>query len=70
LPLIRFLVPAITSDPDADHHSPFCSEAVSIANRLAGMAPVPMLPDRLVEPGDLARSLFYEYEVTFAKGQA
>ncbi len=67
LPLVRCFVPAVTSDVDADRHSPFCSEAVAIATRLGGLAPVPMLPDRLVEPGDLARSLFYEYTCTLAK---
>ena len=67
LPLIRALVPAVTSDADADRHSPFCSEAVSIATRKAGVAPVSMLPDQLVEPGDLGRSLFYEYLLTLAK---
>jgi hypothetical protein len=67
LPLLRALVPAVTADPDADCHSPFCSEAVSIATRLAGVAPVALLPDQLTEPGDLARSLFYEYALTLAK---
>ncbi len=66
LPLIRFLTPA-ESDRDAENHSPFCSEAVSIATRLAGVAPVANLPDRFVEPGDLARSLFYDYTLTLAK---
>ena len=67
LPLIRSLVPAVTSDTNADRHSPFCSEAVSIATRLAGVDPVPRLPDCLTEPGDLARSLFYDYTLTLAK---
>jgi len=67
LPLLRSLVPAVTSDRDADRHAPFCSEAVAIATRLAGLDPVPMLPARLTEPGDLARSLFYEYAFTLAK---
>ena len=67
LPLIRALVPAVTDDADADRHSPFCSEAVSIATRKAGIDPVPRLPDSLTEPGDLARSLFYDYTCTLAK---
>jgi hypothetical protein len=67
LPLIRSLVPVITSDDDADRHSPFCSEAVAIATRLGGQDPVPLLPARLTEPGDLARSLFYDYTCTLAK---
>ena len=66
-PLLRCLVPAVTNDGDAYRHSPFCSEAVSIATRLAGVDPVPMLPARLTEPGDLARSLFYDYVCTLAK---
>ena len=64
LPIVRAFVPAVTADADADRHAPFCSEAVSIATRLAGVQAVPNLPDRLVEPGDLARSLFYDYALT------
>ena len=69
LPLIRAAVPVVTSDTDADRHSPFCSEAYSIACHLAGVDMVPNLPARLTEPGDLARSLFVDYSCTLAKAQ-
>jgi len=64
LPLLRFLTPVNCDDDAADWHPPFCSEAVSIADRLAGVDPVPHLPDRLTEPGDLGRSLLYQYRAT------
>ncbi len=67
LPLIRCLIPVATDDDSADRHAPFCSEAVAIAARLAGVDVVPMLPDALTEPGDLARSLFFDYTLTLAK---
>jgi len=41
--------------------------ALTLADRLGGWVdPVPHLADRLVEPGDLARSLFYQYLFTLA----
>jgi hypothetical protein len=65
LPLIRFLVP-----PDMDDESngslPFCSQAVARACRAGGVDPVPNLPDRLTEPGDLARSAFFRYRFTLS----
>ena len=35
-----------------------------MAMRAGGVDPVPNLADRLTEPGDLARSAFYEYRFT------
>ena len=65
LPIVRFLTPVNCDDETEDWHPPFCSEAVSAACRKGGgVDPVPHLPDRLTEPGDLARSLFYEYRAT------
>ena len=64
LPLIWALTPVNCDDGSSDGHRPFCSEACSIAYRLGGVDPVPYLPDRLTEPGDLARSLFFEYRAT------
>jgi len=43
---------------------PYCSQAQAAADRFAGFDPVPHLADRLTEPGDLARSLFYKYRFT------
>lgn len=44
---------------------PYCSQAIALAERLGGgVDPVPNLPDRLTEPGDLARSSFYQYRFT------
>jgi hypothetical protein len=42
----------------------FCSEAQSLADQAGGVDPVPHLPARLTEPGDLARSTFYRYRFT------
>jgi hypothetical protein len=64
MPIVRWFIPVNYRDTDADNHAPFCSEARVIADRLAGVDPVPLLPDRLTEPGDLARSLFYRYRFT------
>jgi hypothetical protein len=55
------LLAGVPSDVDYDRAPPFCSQAVAIATRAGGVDPVPHLADRLTEPGDLARSLFYEY---------
>ncbi len=62
LPIWRFLVPAETDDAAADGRPPFCSQAVAAACRAGGVDPVPNLADRLTEPGDLARSSFFQYE--------
>ena len=43
-----------------------CAEARALADRYAGVDPVPFLNDRFVEPADLARSLFYRYQFSFA----
>ncbi|MBQ7110002.1 MAG: hypothetical protein IJO06_02175 [Thermoguttaceae bacterium] len=43
-----------------------CAEARALADRYAGVDPVPWLNDRFVEPADLARSPFYRYQFTFA----
>lgn len=43
-----------------------CAEARALADRYAGVDPVPFLNDRFVEPADLARSPFYRYQFTFA----
>ena len=64
LPVFRFLVAPEMDDAAADGWPPFCSQAVASATRAGGVDPVPNLADRLTEPGDLARSSFYEYRCT------
>jgi hypothetical protein len=56
--LMRILLP-VPKDDEADRYPPFCSEAVSIAVRAGGVDPVPGLGDRVTEPADLARSMFW-----------
>jgi len=66
LPLIRWFVKPDKND-DNDHgrkRPPFCSQAVVMAERAAGVDPVPNLSDRFTEPSDLARSPFYKYLFT------
>jgi hypothetical protein len=64
LPVFRFLVSPDTSDKESSAWPPFCSQAVAMADRAGGSDAVPNLADRLTEPGDLARSAFYEYRFT------
>jgi hypothetical protein len=64
LPACRFLAQPETSDLAKSAWPPFCSEAVALADRQGGVDPVPNLADRLTEPGDLARSSFYQYQFT------
>jgi hypothetical protein len=64
LPVVRFFVRPAMDDAETDTRPPFCSQAVSMADRAGGVDPVPNLADRMTEPGDLARSPFYEYVFT------
>jgi hypothetical protein len=64
LPAFRFLAHPDTNDLETSTWPPFCSQAVATATRAGGIDPVPNLADRLTEPGDLARSAFYEYRFT------
>jgi hypothetical protein len=66
LPVFRFLVRPDTNDLENSIWPPFCSQAVAMADRVGGIDPVPNLADRLTEPGDLARSAFFEYRFTLA----
>ena len=67
LPLIRCLVTPDTNDAAASTYPPFCSEACSRADRAGGgYDPVHNLADHITEPGDLARSPFYQYMFTLA----
>ena len=64
LPLLRFLVSPDVNDRENSTWPPFCSQAIAMADRAGGVDPVPNLADRLTEPGDLARSPFFEYRFT------
>ncbi len=66
LPVFRIFVRPDRSDDTALdlRRPPFCSQAVSMADRLAGVDPTPQLSDRFTEPADLARSPFYKYQFT------
>lgn len=58
---------ATQSRSEAMQHQPYCSQAVALADRLGGgVDPVPLLADRLTEPGDLSRSHLYEYKFTLS----
>jgi len=63
LPVVRLLVHPDTDDA-ANGSLPVCSQAVARACRAGGVDPVPNLADRLTEPGDLARSVFFRYRFT------
>jgi hypothetical protein len=64
LPILRLYVRPAVDDASTFSGPPFCSHLQALADRLAGFDPVPYLADRLVEPGDLARSIFYRYRFT------
>ena len=69
VPFVRFVLRPNTDDYEGDAEPkylrrPFCSQAVAMACRAGGCDPVPNLPDRLTEPGDLARSVFFKYRFT------
>ncbi len=77
MPLLRWLIPPATDDETNGAAARragarslplpapmFCSQAVAMAYRAGGIDPVPNLPDRLTEPGDLARSPLFRYRFT------
>jgi hypothetical protein len=64
MPAFRFLAQPDANDDATSNEPPFCSQAVAMADRTGGVDPVPNLADRLTEPGDLARSTFFEYRFT------
>lgn len=70
LPFFRLFFRPDRTDAAALEHdeSPFCSQAVAIAERLGGgVDPVPNLSDDYSEPADLARSPFYQYVFTLTR---
>lgn len=64
LPVVRFFVKPETDDQASVTWPPYCSQLQAMGDRAAGFDPVVNLADRMTEPGDLARSLFYEYQFT------
>lgn len=68
LPGVRLFAKPCVDDAHLAARPPFCSQAVVMAERLAGgVDPVPHLADRLTEPSDLAQSPFYEYQMTLTR---
>lgn len=61
---LRWLVRPNLDDEANGSGPPFCSQAVATATRAGGVDPVRNAADRITEPGDLARSLFYGYRGT------
>ncbi len=67
--LARLWVRPSQNDEELSRHAPFCSQAIMMAERLAGgVDPVPWLADHSTEPSDLARSPFYRYRFTLTDG--
>ncbi len=65
LPVVRWFVRPDIDDDARDRRPPFCSQACAMAYRIGGgVDPVENLADRLTEPGDLARSPFFQYRFT------
>lgn len=65
LPVVRWFVRANTDDKARDQRPPFCSQACAMAWRIGGgVDTVKELADKLTEPGDLARSQFFQYRFT------
>jgi hypothetical protein len=66
LPGVRLFAKVDTSDNgDVPHRPPFCSAACALADHKGGgIDPVPYLANRMTEPADLSRSLFYKYLFT------
>jgi len=64
LPIVRLFITPDINDYEESVKQPFCSQARAIADRAGGVDPVQNLSDRVTEPGDLARSLFYKYKMT------
>lgn len=63
-PGLRMLIAPPTDDEAESGFLPVCSHAQALADRIAGVDPVVNLADRVTEPADLARSLFYRYKFT------
>lgn len=66
-PGIWRMFPIDNSDVEKENWQPFCSHAVALATAAGGVDPVPNWPSYLVTPGDLTKSLFFEYQFTIQK---
>jgi hypothetical protein len=67
LPIVRLFARVPAYDPAKRSLPPFCTDVISLSIRDGGgVDPVPNLADRATEPGDLARSPFFEYQFTLA----
>lgn len=64
VPLLRVLIRPPLDDDATNGWLPVCSHAQAQADRISGVDPVKNLADRVTEPADLARSLFYQYRFT------
>lgn len=64
LPIVRLFVRPLTNDNETSPYPPHCADAITRADRVGGVDPVPNLADRVTEPGDLARSQFFRYRAT------
>lgn len=65
IPFVRLLIKPNLCDSGELPLGVFCSQAVAAVDRIAGgVDPVPSLADEYVEPGDLARSMLYQYKFT------
>jgi hypothetical protein len=63
LAIVRLFVRPPTDDK-ANGSAPFCSQAYSLGCIAGGVDPVPHLSSAATEPGDLARSPFFQYRCT------
>lgn len=64
-PVVRWTITPPTQDAVKSTHPPYCSAACAMADDYGGgVDVVPHLANWAVHPGDLARSLFYEYLFT------
>ncbi len=65
LPIVRIFFRPKLNDETVNRRPPFCSQAVTMAERLGGRVdPVRHLADEMTEPADLARSPLYRYRFT------
>ena len=68
LPFVRLLQNYQHQEDAIEDNKPaFCSHAIAHAARKAGVDVLPGLLDRLTEPSDLSRSLFFEYKARLTK---
>jgi len=64
LAFIRLFCKPETDDMLYTGRPPFCSQAIAAAYRFGRLDVVPRLSDSMTEPGDLARSSYFDYRFT------